>query len=77
MWKSECQKLVPVIGSGKFTTNAIVTDDGQPIELANTTSNGHDTNNGMPVDDGVYDKKVVQWKLNLSQIGQYSYHYYL
>lgn len=69
VWKSECQKLVPVIGSGKFTTNAIVTDDGQPIELANTTSNGHDTNNGMPVDDGVYEKKVVQWKLNLSQIG--------
>ncbi|KAH0664000.1 hypothetical protein KY290_029896 [Solanum tuberosum] len=68
-WKSECQKLVPVIGSGKFTTNAIVTDDGQPIELANTTSNGQDTNNGMPVDNGVYEKKVVQWKLNLSQIG--------
>ncbi|KAK4717564.1 hypothetical protein R3W88_015902 [Solanum pinnatisectum] len=70
VWKYECQKLVPVIGSGKFTTNAIVTDDGQPIELANTTSNGQeDTNNGMPVDNGVYEKKVVQWKLNLSQIG--------
>ncbi|PHU13447.1 hypothetical protein BC332_14652 [Capsicum chinense] len=68
-WKSECQKIVPVIGSGKFTTNAIVTDDGQPIELANTTSDAQDTNNAMPVENGVYDKKVVQWKLNLPQIG--------
>ncbi|PHT44435.1 hypothetical protein CQW23_13593 [Capsicum baccatum] len=68
-WKSECQMIVPVIGSGKFTTNAIVTDDGQPIELANTTSDAQDTNNAMPVENGVYDKKVVQWKLNLPQIG--------
>ncbi|KAK4363639.1 hypothetical protein RND71_018880 [Anisodus tanguticus] len=68
-WKSECQKIVPLVGSGKLTTNAIVTDDGQPIELANTTSNVQDTNDAMPVDNGVYDKKVVQWKLNLSQIG--------
>ncbi|MCD7449072.1 hypothetical protein HAX54_049185 [Datura stramonium] len=68
-WKSECQKIVPVIGSGNFTTNAIVNDDSQPIELANTTSNEQDTNNAMPVDNGVLDKKEVQWKLNLSQIG--------
>ncbi|XP_060174901.1 rab GTPase-activating protein 22-like isoform X2 [Lycium barbarum] len=68
-WKSECQNIVPLVGSGKFTTKAIVTDDGQPIELANTTSNVQDTNDAMPVDNGVYDKKVVQWKLNLSQIG--------
>ncbi|KAJ8552991.1 hypothetical protein K7X08_020384 [Anisodus acutangulus] len=68
-WKSECQNIVPLVGSGKLTTNAIVTDDGQPIELANTTSNVQDTNDAMPVDNGVYDKKVVQWKLNLSQIG--------
>ncbi|XP_059297829.1 rab GTPase-activating protein 22-like isoform X1 [Lycium ferocissimum] len=68
-WKSECQNIVPLVGSGKFTTNAIVTDDGQPIELANTTSNVQDTNDAVPVDNGVYDKKVVQWKLNLSQIG--------
>ncbi|CAN4102034.1 unnamed protein product [Withania somnifera] len=68
-WKSECQKIVPVIGSGKFTTNAIVTDDGQPIELANNTSNAQNTNGTMPVNNGIYDKKVVQWKLNLPQIG--------
>ncbi|CAN4113702.1 unnamed protein product [Withania somnifera] len=67
--KSECQKIVPVTGSGKLTTNAIVTDDGQPIELANTIDNAQNTNGAMPVDNGVYDKKVVQWKLNLSQIG--------
>lgn len=67
-WKSECQKIVPVIGSGKFTTNTIVMDDG-PTDLANSNSNAEDTNNAMPVDNSVYDKKVVQWKLNLPQIG--------
>nr|XP_009757947.1 PREDICTED: TBC1 domain family member 15-like isoform X1 [Nicotiana sylvestris] len=68
-WKSECQKIVPVIGSGKFTTNAIVTDDGQPTEHSNTSSDAQNTNSALPVDNGVCDKKVIQWKLNLSQIG--------
>lgn len=49
-------------------------DDG-PTDLANSNSNAEDTNNAMPVDNSVYDKKVVQWKLNLPQIGSYSCDY--
>ncbi|XP_059297850.1 rab GTPase-activating protein 22-like isoform X3 [Lycium ferocissimum] len=84
-WKSECQKIVPVIGSGKFITSAIVSDDGQPIasddgqpiasddgqpmEYAASTSNSQDNNDAMPADNGDYDKKMLQWKLSLHQIG--------
>ncbi|KAJ8534648.1 hypothetical protein K7X08_016376 [Anisodus acutangulus] len=76
-WKSECQKIVPVIGSGKFITSAIVSDDGQPIasedgqpiESAATTSNSQDNNDAVPADNGDYDKKMLQWKLSLHQIG--------
>ncbi|KAK4344742.1 hypothetical protein RND71_034918 [Anisodus tanguticus] len=76
-WKSECQKIVPVIGSGKFITSAIVSDDGQPIasedgqpiESAATTINSQDNNDAVPADNGDYDKKMLQWKLSLHQIG--------
>ncbi|XP_055813164.1 rab GTPase-activating protein 22-like isoform X2 [Solanum dulcamara] len=76
-WKSECQKIVPVIGSGKFITSAIVSndgqpiasDDGQPIECATSTSNSQDNSDAMPADNGNFDKKMLQWKLSLHQIG--------
>ncbi|XP_009771741.1 rab GTPase-activating protein 22-like isoform X2 [Nicotiana sylvestris] len=92
-WKSECQKIVPVIGSGKIITSAIVSDDGQPIvsddgqpivsddgqpivsddgkliEYATNTSKSQDNNDAMPVDNGDFDKKMIQWKLSLHQIG--------
>ncbi|XP_024165532.1 TBC1 domain family member 15 isoform X5 [Rosa chinensis] len=56
--KAECNKMVPVIGSGKFITTPLVTDDGDPIDGAP---------NGARHD--VSDKKVIQWKLFLHQIG--------
>ena len=31
-WKEECQKLLPLVGSGRFITAPIVTEDGQPIQ---------------------------------------------
>ncbi|XP_016478061.1 uncharacterized protein LOC107799457 isoform X2 [Nicotiana tabacum] len=92
-WKSECQKIVPVIGSGKIITSAIVSDDGQPIvsddgqpivsddgqpivsddgkliEYATNTSKSQDNNDATPVDNGDFDKKMIQWKLSLHQIG--------
>ncbi|XP_059302677.1 rab GTPase-activating protein 22-like [Lycium ferocissimum] len=49
-WKSECQKIVPVIGSGKFITTAIVTDNGEPIEEA-TTGNSQETSDATPIND--------------------------
>ncbi|OIT08382.1 PREDICTED: GTPase-activating protein GYP7-like isoform X1 [Nicotiana attenuata] len=84
-WKSECQKIVPVIGSGKIITSAIVSDDGQPIvaddgqpivsddgqliKSATNTSKSQDNNDATPVDNGDFDKKMIQWKLSLHQIG--------
>lgn len=56
--KAECQRMVPVIGSGKYITTPIITDDGQPID---------GSPNGAKHD--VSDKKVIQWMLFLHQIG--------
>ncbi|XVE72903.1 hypothetical protein DITRI_Ditri11bG0075500 [Diplodiscus trichospermus] len=58
MWKTECQNMVPIIGSGTFITTPIITDDGQPIEVE-----------GSQVASAVSDKKVAQWMLSLHQIG--------
>ncbi|GAB2298569.1 hypothetical protein Dimus_032637 [Dionaea muscipula] len=65
-WKAECQEMVSVIGSGKFITTPIITDDGQPIQ--------DDSTDAVMVNDqggnvSSIDKKVIQWKLLLSQIG--------
>lgn len=71
-WKAECQKMVPVIGTGKFITSPIITDDGHPIE---------DTKKSNMRDNGVVstssqdsEKKVIQWKRFLHQIGMYMLH---
>lgn len=65
-WKAECQKMVPVVGSGKFITTPIVTDDGQPIEGAEgAQGNGSLNNSGDPA----LEKKVIKWKQVLPQIG--------
>lgn len=58
MWKAECQKMVPVIGSGKFITTPLIDDEGQPIDPSMV---GVQTS----------DKKVVQWMQLLHQIGMY------
>ncbi|XVF81016.1 hypothetical protein PTKIN_Ptkin15bG0122500 [Pterospermum kingtungense] len=58
MWKTECQNMVPIIGSGKFITTPIITDDGEPIEV-----------DGSLVTSAFSDKKVTQWMLSLHQIG--------
>ncbi|KAK9057389.1 hypothetical protein SSX86_022224 [Deinandra increscens subsp. villosa] len=59
-WKEECVKIVPVIGTGKFVMAPLDAEDGEPVE-----------NNGVvePKSDDESDKKVVQWKLSLHQIG--------
>lgn len=58
MWKAECQKMVPIIGTGKFHTTPLVTDDGQPTDPSLV---------GVPTSD----KKVFQWMQLLHQIGMY------
>lgn len=75
--------MAPVIGSGKFITTPIVTVDGRPVQDLSTNDNSQDDNRATstpspldsPLDDGghvhdaVPDKKVIQWKLMLHQIG--------
>ncbi|KAL8055236.1 hypothetical protein ABFX02_04G043800 [Erythranthe guttata] len=58
-WKAVCQNMVPAVGSGKFITTPIVTDDGHPVE----------ENNGAVSNGGPMDQREFQWKLVLSQIG--------
>ncbi|RVW40276.1 hypothetical protein CK203_082777 [Vitis vinifera] len=31
-WKEQCCQMFPVIGSGRYITAPIITDDGQPIQ---------------------------------------------
>ncbi|XP_021630025.1 rab GTPase-activating protein 22 isoform X2 [Manihot esculenta] len=64
IWKAECTNLVPVIGSGKFVTTSIITEDGQPI-IDPSTSNAQEWH----VNNAVSDKKAIQWMLVLHQIG--------
>uniref|UniRef100_A0A2P2M8U9 Rab-GAP TBC domain-containing protein n=1 Tax=Rhizophora mucronata TaxID=61149 RepID=A0A2P2M8U9_RHIMU len=63
-WKAECQTMVPVVGSGKFITTPIITNDGQPI-IGSSMSSCHEGQ----VSSSFSDKKVIQWMLNLHQIG--------
>lgn len=58
MWKAECQKIVPVLGSGKFVTTPLLNEDGQPTDPSLVTVRNP-------------DKKVVQWLQLLHQIGKY------
>ncbi|XP_020223192.1 TBC1 domain family member 15 isoform X1 [Cajanus cajan] len=56
MWKAECQRMVPVIGTGKFITTPLFDDDGRPTDPSLV---GIQTS----------DKKVLQWMQLLHQIG--------
>lgn len=78
-WKDECQQMFPVVGSGKFITAPVITEDGQPIQdpvvLLETNQNpGVNNSNGSEMvkeltSRGPLDKKVIQWMLTLHQIG--------
>ncbi|XP_059660322.1 rab GTPase-activating protein 22-like isoform X2 [Cornus florida] len=68
-WKAECQKMVPIVGSGKFVTTPIISDDGQPIRDPSTDNDSIDNSGTMSSNDAVSDKKVIHWKLGLPQIG--------
>ncbi|CAN1292300.1 TBC1 domain family member 15 [Linum perenne] len=59
-WKTECQEMCPIIGSGKFLTSPVIGDDGQPIT---------DSDQGWHASNVVTDEKVLQWMLTLHQIG--------
>ncbi|XP_071730209.1 rab GTPase-activating protein 22-like [Rutidosis leptorrhynchoides] len=82
--KELCTYMFPLVGSGKFITAPVIKDDGTPIQdpivllQANAenlmtptnqaTGNVFGNNSAMscPKED---DKKIIQWKLTLHQIG--------
>lgn len=81
-WKEECRQLFPIVGSGRFITAPVVTEDGQPIQdplvlLETNVDNGIADQNSMVSSstnasnnlEAVKDKKVIQWMLTLHQIG--------
>lgn len=75
-WKEECREMDSHVGSGRVITAPIITEDGVPIkdplvlleagpkEVA--SGNGYTESN----DQVVTDKKIIQWKLTLHQIGK-------
>ncbi|GLT83503.1 hypothetical protein SLE2022_017900 [Rubroshorea leprosula] len=79
-WKDVCCEIFPVVGSGKFITAPVVTEDGQPIKdplvllETNTGTNAANTPASSQMvkelfSHGPLDKKVIQWLLQLHQIG--------
>ncbi|KAF3502366.1 hypothetical protein F2Q69_00040650 [Brassica cretica] len=61
-WKEECKNMVPVVGSGKYITMAVVSENGQPIEDSSVE------NQGWIVKTAVTDDRTLQWMLSLHQI---------
>ncbi|XXG89680.1 hypothetical protein AAC387_Pa12g1624 [Persea americana] len=77
MWKAVCQKMEPTIGSGRFITRPIITEDGQPVEDPSATSvdSAGENTDSPPVRSSMFDdevdldERVIHWKLTLHQIG--------
>ncbi|XP_054811040.1 rab GTPase-activating protein 22-like [Prosopis cineraria] len=83
-WKEVCHQLFPLIGSGKFITAPVITEEGQPIQdplvlLETNPGNGAvipPPDNAAPLTsdaatnlERVTDKRIIQWMLTLHQIG--------
>ncbi|KAL3508526.1 hypothetical protein ACH5RR_027927 [Cinchona calisaya] len=72
--KEECCQMFPLIGSGKFITAPVITEDGEPIQdpivLQQTNLDPASINQiNDYLGNNPRDKKVIQWKLTLHQIG--------
>lgn len=78
--KDECRQMFPMVGSGRFITAPVITEDGKPIQDPIVLQQAYDrvqendaSNNNEPlreaVPQGPQDEKVIQWKLTLHQIG--------
>ncbi|CAN1242808.1 TBC1 domain family member 15 [Linum perenne] len=48
-WKEECRETFPIVGSGKFITAPVITEDGEPVKeqliLSETNNNNNNNNN--------------------------------
>lgn len=74
--KEECRQIFSMIGSGRFITAPVITEDGYPTQdpLVLQEANGaqRPTENGSLNDTDLVketDPRIVQWKLTLHQIG--------
>ncbi|KAJ4956660.1 hypothetical protein NE237_013443 [Protea cynaroides] len=80
--KSECKNMESTIGSGRYITAPVITEDGTPIQdpsSSNLSNEGPGTptldispkhnSTASPQPDNSIEKKVLQWKLTLHQIG--------
>ncbi|XP_058219996.1 rab GTPase-activating protein 22-like [Rhododendron vialii] len=78
--KEECRLVFPLVGSGRFITAPVITDSGEPIQdpivlleaspdkgLALLPEENGTSHNSATVKE--VDKKIIQWKLTLHQIG--------
>ncbi|KAI4322811.1 hypothetical protein L6164_022470 [Bauhinia variegata] len=81
-WKEVCRELFPLVGSGRFITAPVITEDGRPIQdplvlLQMNPEKGaiappQDNKGGRPPSNDlerVTDKRIIQWMLTLHQIG--------
>ncbi|KAL8510553.1 hypothetical protein ACS0TY_017395 [Phlomoides rotata] len=68
--KEVCKKMFPLIGSGKLVTAPIISEDGKPTQdpIVLQQIYGFDIPK-QPYDDGPMDKREINWKLTLHQIG--------
>ncbi|KAL8209762.1 hypothetical protein R6Q57_006494 [Mikania cordata] len=76
--KELCTYMFPLVGSGKFVTAPVITDDGSPTQdpvvlleanpekLMTPTTQATSSAITCPKEE---DRKIIQWKLNLHQIG--------
>lgn len=64
--------MVPTVGSGKFITAPVISNDGKPVKGASDNGFPSDLTEEGQNNDGTLDKKVIQWMLVLHQIGWYS-----
>nr|KJB22081.1 hypothetical protein B456_004G028200 [Gossypium raimondii] len=68
-WKNECREIFPVIGSGRYITAPVITEDGQPIQDPFVLSEINPEMMKELTPRGPLDKKAIQWLLTLHQIG--------
>lgn len=79
IWKAECQKMVPLIGSGRVITLPIKNDNDQQLNADKDCNGAVSTSSLDPSisHEGLVEntdkKKVKNWKLNLHQIGMCFY----
>ncbi|XP_057465685.1 rab GTPase-activating protein 22-like isoform X2 [Actinidia eriantha] len=78
--KEECHQIFPIVGSGRFITAPVITEVGDPIldPIVLLESNPDKGPALLPQENGnsysssmvkEVDKKIIQWKLTLHQIG--------